>query len=316
MNKLERVDAVLAGKIPDRIPVSLWYHFGSQFLPGEKYADLVLDFYRTFKFDWLKVMNDYFYPMPEGMLELKSKEDLKLIRPFDIEKSAWGEQLKAIKILHEKLAKEVYFCDTVFDPYQELQKSLVGEHMPRLMKEEPEALLAALDVVTENVIAYAKKSLAAGSSGIFLSVLASEDQLPREDYLRFDKPFAMRVFEAVKGLGKMNTAHIHGHKIYTNDVLDFPVSVLSWEDRVPTNPSLAEVKRLFPGCVMGGIDNRLMTRKTPAFLARGVREGLALGGEGRFFLANGCSIPGWMDHDGIHAMVAEAQGKAHGDAKR
>lgn len=309
MTKIERINTVLSGDKPDRAPVSLWYHFGSQFLPGEKFAEIVLSYYRYYGFDWLKVMNDYFYPIPEGVYELKTGKELALIKPFSIEDSVWNEQLKALRIIYSELKDEVYFCDTVFDPYQELQRSPVGEHLPYLMKEEPDALLNALSIVTDNVIEYAKKSLEAGSSGIFLSVLASSDQLDREDFLKFEKPFAMRVFEAVKDLGIMNTAHIHGHNIYTEDILDFPVSVLSWEDRVPGNPSLSEMKEKFSGCVMGGIDNTAMTRRTPAYLINNAREGMLMGGNSRFFLANGCSSPGWMDPFSITAIVKTAKGE-------
>ena len=79
MTKIERIENVLNGDKPDRAPVSLWYHFGSQFLPGSKYAEIVLSYYKYYDFDWLKVMNDYFYPMPKNMYELKSKKDLELI---------------------------------------------------------------------------------------------------------------------------------------------------------------------------------------------------------------------------------------------
>lgn len=309
MTKIERIDTVLNGNRPDRVPVSLWYHFGSQFLPGERFAELVLSYYRYYDFDWLKVMNDYFYPMPKGLYELKTKEDLKLLKPFDIKNSEWNEQLKALNIINSELDGKAYFCDTVFDPYQELQRSPVGEHLPGLMKEEPEAVLEALSIVTENVIEYAKMSLEAGSSGIFLSVLASSDQMDREDFLKFEKPFAMRVFDAVKDLGTMNTAHIHGHSIYADDILDFPVSIISWEDRVSGNPYLAEMKEKFKGCVMGGIDNTSMTRKTPAYLINNTREGMKMGGDSRFFLANGCSSPGHMDPFSITAIVDTAKGK-------
>ena len=38
MNKLERVDAVLSNREPDRPPLSLWYHFGVQHGNGEQVA--------------------------------------------------------------------------------------------------------------------------------------------------------------------------------------------------------------------------------------------------------------------------------------
>ena len=105
----------------------------------------------------------------------------------------------------------------------------------------------------------------------------------------------MKVFEAIKDLGRMNTAHIHGKKIYTDDVLDFPVAIMSWDYLIDGNPSLAEMKAKWPGIVMGGIDNERVTRVSTAFCRQNVREGLRLGGKSRFILANGCSTPTWLD---------------------
>lgn len=308
MNKIERIDAVLAGEKPDRAPVSCWYHFGTQYLPGEKYAEIVLSFYDYYGFDWLKVMNDYFYPMPEGLDALKTADDLKKITTFDITKSPLNEQLKAIDIIAKKLDGDSYFCDTIFDPYQALQKSPVGEHLPRLMKEEPDAVLGALEVVTEMTIDYANRVLDAGAHGIFMSVLAGRDQMSRDDFLTFEKPFAKKVFEAVKDKGAMNTAHLHGKEVDLDNCLDFPVSVFSWEDRLQNNLSLAEMKSKWDGCVMGGLDNTIMTRRTPEALMEHTREGMELGGDSRFFLANGCSTPGHMDPYALKAIVDVAQG--------
>jgi len=309
MNKIERIDAVLAGEKPDRAPVSCWYHFGTQYLPGEKYAEIVLSFYEYYGFDWLKVMNDYFYPMPPGYDALKSPEDLKQLTIVNIDETPLREQLKAIEIINTRLKGEAYVCDTIFDPYQALQKSPVGEHLPRLMKEEPRAVLDALEIVTRNTIEFAKRTLALGTHGIFMSVLSGEDQMSKEDFRAFEKPFAMKVFEAVKDLGAMNTAHLHGKNIDIDECLDFPVKVLSWEDRQKGNPSLQEVKDRWAGAVMGGLDNTRMTRRTPEFLMEHTREGMRIGGESRFFLANGCSSPGHMDTYALKAIVDVAQKK-------
>jgi uroporphyrinogen decarboxylase len=115
------------------------------------------------------------------------------------------------------------------------------------------------------------------------------------------------VFAAVSGQGRMNTAHIHGEDLYMDDCLDFPVNIFSWWDRGPHGPSMDSVKQRFPGCVMGGIDQGLLTRRSPAFLKDHVAEGVALGGGRRFFLANGCSIDTWVSPDIVRAVVAAAR---------
>src|SRR3970282_787707 len=98
------------------------------------------------------------------------------------------------------------------------------------MENEPRALLEALDVITENLIAYCRKSLGVGSAGIFLSVCAGEESIRREHFLAFAKPFAFRVFEAISGRGRMNTPHIHGDALSFDDCVDFPADVFNWWD--------------------------------------------------------------------------------------
>lgn len=307
MNKTERVDAVLRGDSPDRPPISMWYHFGAQHLRGEEFADIVLAWYRHYGFDFLKLMNDYYYPMPEGLEVVASPKDLERIRRFDPEESDWREQLRAIGKIAAALKGESYFIDTVFDPWQSLGRSIAGENLETLAASAGDALQAALDVAADNLIAYAERSLAAGSSGIFMSVLASPEYVDRSLFLDFVKPAAMKVFSAVASRGPMNVAHIHGDRIYLDDVLDFPVPIMSWEDRLEGNPSLAEVKARWPGVVMGGIDNRGVTRVSTAFCRNNVREGLRLGGPSRFILANGCSIPTHLDPHALMAMVETAK---------
>lgn len=307
MNKIERVDRILNGLETDRPPISLWYHFGIQHTDGENFAKVILEYFDYYDFDFLKVMNDYFYPPPEDLTAIKTKENLKRIRHFDVENSEWNEQFKALALIHASLKDRAYFIDTVFDPWQSIKRNMAGENMKALMTNEPEALLDALGVVADNLIAYSKKSLSIGSAGIFMSVAAAEELVTREEFMKFVKPFAMKVFEAISGLGRMNTAHIHGENLFMNDVLNFPVDIFNWWDRGPNGPPLGYVKEKIKGCVMGGIDQTIVARNTREFLNEHVREGIKLGGNRRFFLANGCSIASWTYPGAIQTIVNTAK---------
>jgi len=231
MTKIERVERSLAGIEVDRPPVSFWYHFGVQHELGDRIAELSLNFFHYYDLDYLKLMNDYYYPMPDGVQEIASPEDLARIAPFDVSRSDWAEQLRAIEIISRELDGKAYFIDTVFEPWQVLMRSLAGEHLQRLIEDAPDAVLNALDVITENIIAYCKEALARGCSGIFLSTFGSRKQMKRDAYLTFALPFVRRIFEAIEDKAIMNTAHVHDYGIYTDDVVDLPVHILSYEDR-------------------------------------------------------------------------------------
>jgi uroporphyrinogen decarboxylase len=307
MNKLERVDRVLKGEDVDYPPISLWYHFGVQHAGGEQFARITLEYFKHYDFDFLKLMNDYYYPAPQGLDTVRTREDLARFTTFDVERVGWSEQFKALRIISREVKGRAYFIDTVFDPWQSMRRSVAGESMEHLAKNEPEALHAALSAVAENLIAYSRKSLEIGAAGIFMSVPAAKEIVSRDVFLTFVKPYAARVLAAIYGLGRMNVAHIHGEDLYMDDCLDFPVHVFSWWDRGPRGPSMESVKPRIPGCVMGGIDQTLLTRRSPAFLKDHVAEGVLLGGGRRFFLAGGCSIDTWVNPDVVRAVVAAAR---------
>ena len=64
MNKIERVRTVLAGRQPDRPPLSFWYHFGPDATFGPKAVEAHVRHLETYDLDFLKVMDDNRYPRP------------------------------------------------------------------------------------------------------------------------------------------------------------------------------------------------------------------------------------------------------------
>ncbi len=294
MTKIERVEASLSGREFDRPPVSFWYHFGTQHEGGERIAELELEFFRYYDLDFLKLMNDYFYPMPEGKTELVTKDDLRYIRHFDIMQTPWKEQLKAIDIIAKELDGEAYFIDTVFDPWQVLLRNLLGENLMTLVESAPEAILESLDVITDNVIAYCKAALQRGAAGVFVSTFSADKQLPKETYMKFAYPFVERLFREVKDLGIMNTAHLHDYGIFVDEMMGIDAQVISYEDTDDSNPSMPEMRKKWSGSIMAGMDKTRITRVTPAEARRNAETGIANGGRTKFFLAPGCSFPTWF----------------------
>jgi uroporphyrinogen decarboxylase len=307
MEKKARVDGVLNGETVDRPPLSLWYHFGIQHGGGEAFAETTLSYFDHYDFDFLKVMNDYFYPPPPGLEAIRSASDLQRLDRLAVTESAWQEQFTAIGMIARKLRNKAYFIDTVFDAWQSINRNLAAENMTDLMEREPEALLKALERVNDNLIDYSKRVLSLGAAGIFLTIPAGAEILSREQFNTFVKPFARRLLESVVPASRMTTLHVHGRELFFEDVLDLPAPIFNWWDRGPQGPSLQWVKDRIDGCVMGGIDQTIVARRTCAFLKDHVREALEMGGSQRFFLANGCSIDTWTYPGAIEAIVKTAR---------
>ncbi|OGB99490.1 MAG: hypothetical protein A3G35_18725 [candidate division NC10 bacterium RIFCSPLOWO2_12_FULL_66_18] len=290
MTKIERVRAALGGKPVDRPPFSLWYHFGNQHASPERTAQAHLEFFEAYDLDLLKVMNDYDYPMPEGMEVMATPEDLKRLAPFDVTRTPLGQQLKAIERIASALRGTALFVDTVFNAWNTLRRNLVKEAMGPLMKDHPRALEGALQIVNDNLIQYALASLERGAAGIFLSVPATAESVTPEQYARFMRPFDLQLLKAIRGKGECHILHAHGEKLYLDHLLEYPVHALSWAD-LNGGPSIAEIRRRTPLTLMAGLDHIKFPDVSVRLIREQVRTARAQAGNTRFILAPGCSVP-------------------------
>ena len=300
MDKVTRVETVLDGGTPDRLPVCLWYHHGLQHASGEQLAPVIIEYFEHYGFDWLKVMNDYRYPAPTGAAATDSVEALRQLGPLNIHETEWRHQLEALRRIAAHLSGKALFVDTIFDPFTTLRR-LVGQNLPDLLRHSSDDVHAALITITANLIEYARAALATGASGIFVSIPAQSTALSQAEFREFVRPYDLQLLEAVAD-ARMNIAHVHGNPLHFADVLDYPVAVFNWHDRSPDNPDLHDVRNTTGRCVMGGIDHLLIGQTTLPAWRDHVEAGIAAGG-GSFLLAGGCSIATETDPDYIHETV-------------
>src|SRR3970282_2886223 len=75
------------------------------------------------------------------------------------------------------------------------------KYVQRLMREHADALLAALEPITQTLADYSRACLDAGASGIFFATVewGTRDVISLDDYNRFARPFDLRVLDAVQG---------------------------------------------------------------------------------------------------------------------
>ena len=300
MTPIERVRAALRGKPVDRPPFTIWYHFGLQHAPAERTAQAHLEFFDAYHLDWLKVMNDYSYPMPDGVETLSEARDLGRLQPLDVTRGPMGEQLRAIRILAPALRGRALFVDTVFNAWNTLRRNVVKDAMDALMRDHPKELEAALGVVNENLTRYALASLERGAAGLFFSVPATAEFLTPGQYERFMRPFDLALLEAVRGRGECHVLHAHGARLYFDRLLDYPVHAISWADRAG-GPSLAEARRRTPLALVGGIDHTNFPYVSAATIREQIRGAIAEAGRETLLLAPGCAVPTYSFPDLIRA---------------
>jgi uroporphyrinogen decarboxylase len=313
MTKIERLRATLGGKPVDRPPFSLWYHFGTQHASPERTAQVHLEFFEAYDLDFLKVMNDYEYPMPPGMEGMATPADLERLTPFDVTQTPMGNQLRAIEIIAKGLRGKALFVDTVFNAWNTLRRNLVKEAMPQLMAVHPQAVQNALKVVNENLIQYALASLERGAAGIFLSVPATAESVTLEQYEQFMRPFDLAFLKAIEGKGEFHVLHGHGEKLYFDRILDYPVHAISWAD-LNGGPAIAEARRRTSFTLMAGLDHIQFPYVSIKMIRDQVKTALAQAGNNKFILAPGCSVPTYSFPPLIKAARDAVAGALHNNS--
>jgi uroporphyrinogen decarboxylase len=309
MNRRERFFAAVAGREPDRPPVTAWVHFLSDHLSGEDTAELHLKFLREYDWDIAKVMNDYRYPLPVGLERLDGAEAMRRFRRLSLDEPAFARQLDAIRRLRRELGPDWPIVDTLFDPYQQVVRNVgfaEGVNIPL----HREAALDMLGAVCDTLCDYVAAAREAGADGFFLSInSAIREGFPRgvgEAVFRdYQRPFDLRLLAAAEG--SVRILHIHGVGLDLDRVLDYRCEVISLSDRLPGNPSLGELRGRTDKCLMGGIDETRIQEKPLPELRAEIDDALAQAGRRRFILAPGCTVPSFTPQRTLRCLQDHAR---------
>lgn len=304
MTASERVHAALKGEPVDRVPFCFWHHFKPEG-SGEKQAALTMEFFRQkFDLDIVKVMPDLPYPRPEE--KLIEAEQVRMLPKLGIDTPIFEQQLVAIRTLRSKLGPDYPLIVTHFSPLTQLFYMMGKQQAIEWLRKRPEPILEGLGTIASNLSHLFAASIEAGASGIFFSCMGATDtDLTREEYRGFAYPYDLEALEGAKN-GWLNIVHVHadpaqeGDEIYFEDFVDYPVSVLSWSDRL-TGPSLSEAMTMTNKCLMAGLDERgPLTHGSEVELENEIMSAVSQTKGRRLILANGCSIPDDTPEEWLH----------------
>jgi len=313
MNKKERVDAALRGDPVDRVPASMWGHDFLREWDPQTLAEAMIENYSRYDWDFMKVNPRATYHVegwgvkvrPSGeqykapIIEdtpIKSASDWKRIRTLDSDQGVLGEQLKALQLINHSVGYDAYFVQTIFCPLG-VAKYLAGnkaEPVLHTIREDRNAMHAALRVITETFTNYAIACLEEGASGIFYATngWAVEGMLTQDQYREFGEQYDLEILEAIKHRAKLNILHNCGTHIYFDLLADYPVHAINWAATLEGNPDLAEGKKRSVKAVMGGISEKTTLKNgSPDQVQEEVEKALEATGGRHFLLAPGCSIP-------------------------
>ncbi len=301
MTSYERVMNAVSGEEVDRLPVCFWHHFTPEG-SGKNLAEATLRFFDAeFDLDIIKIMPDIPYPFPKG--SIRSIDDWRLIEPIDTLRSRFmTEWMMAVQSVRAAVGIEKPVIVTKFNPLSEAMHFAADrETFMAHLQEAPVVIHEALHTIATNLQFQFRELLSVGADGVFFALQGcTKEILSESQYREFGRPYDLIALQGAQS-GWLNVLHIHGERdLHFDLVLDYPVSVLSWSDRI-AGPSLREARGMTSKCLMGGWHEfgALSNGPETAILAE-AKDALAQTGGRKFILANGCSVPDDTDEKWLH----------------
>jgi uroporphyrinogen decarboxylase len=311
MSKTQRVKDTLAMRAVDRPPVSIWRHFYVAEQSAEGLAEAMLQFERTYDWDFMKVNPRAMYhdqdwgnryeffsdehTKPELLEHAVARPaDFRALGRLDVTAGVLGEQLRALELIRDGLDPDVPFIMTVFTPLSVAAQLAGGPEQFRTILSDPENLMAGLETITATFEDFTRAALERGAAGLFFATTkyGTFDTLTVEEFNRFSRPFDLRILRAASG-GWFNLLHVCGGHSLIHEVLDYPVGAFHWDNTHPANPSLADLRRAAPEKVLvGGISTDVLPDESKRdTLLEQVREGHGGTGGLGWIVGSTCTVP-------------------------
>lgn len=304
MNKRERVLAALNCQETDRVPVGFWFHFPEDSCTGEDGIRRHFEYYDAIDADFIKIMCDGFFDYPNPLIpEIKKASDWYKLKPLGKNSAFIQGQVDRCRAINEKLHGECCTFYNVFNPMSTMRFGTSDELLMAHLKEDPDAVMNALNVIAEDNMTVAELVMTEGGcDGIYYCVQnAEEKRFTYEEYRKYVTPGDKLVLDHANSIRSNNMLHCCGWAGDKNRMevwQDYEAKAYNWAVFVE-NMSLTEGKKFFHDrCVLGGFDNRpegLLCSGTKEEI-QAYTEGLirAMGKKG-FIIGGDCSFPRGMD---------------------
>lgn len=308
MNHRQRLETVLAGDRPDRVPVALWRHFPVDDQYPELLADATIAFQKAFDFDLVKVTpassfctkdwgaRDEWRGASEGTRDytvrvIDRPEDWANLNVLDPSKGYLGAQLDCLHRITVALGPDVPVIQTIFNPLAQAKNLVGGAKLLVHIRQHPDLVKQGLATIAETTRDFIQAAIQTGIAGIFYAVQHAQYHLltPLE-YQSFGSAFDLPILESAQKLW-LNMLHLHGENVMFDLFADYPIGILNWHDQ-ETPPDLAEGIRLFRGVVCGGLQReRTLVLGTPEQVRFEAQQAIQATGGRRFILGTGCVVP-------------------------
>ncbi len=326
MTKLERIQAAIGRQPVDRVPYAVWCHFPEVDRSTAGLAQAVLRFHQRYGSDFLKVTPRAHYAVEDwGCVEsdkvlpdghrpcashaINSATDWKKIKPLALTSSAYGEHLETlVRVIVDKRA-DAPALPTVFSPLS-LARKLSGDRLNQDLRERPEAVVGALEAITDTLLRFVALCLDEEAGGIFYSIQAASSRFhTEEEYARFGEPYDRRILDVAMARSRLVVVHCHGDELMFDRLARLPGHAWNWDDRA-AGPSLREAKARVKGAVIGGVNQwATLSEGAPEDAGAEVKDAVEQTDGLGLIVGPGCVLPPSVPDQNAAALVRALGGK-------
>jgi uroporphyrinogen decarboxylase len=342
MTPVERVEAVLAGEIPDRVPVCLLNFMPAAALlgmsmreyctDGRAMAEAHISAWERYGHDMIDLENgvaalasavgcavgfeeDTSPPWVTGPA-LERIEDVDQLRPIDPARDGMlPEVVLATRLIAERLGDRAFLLAEADQGPFSLATQIVGIEellLALMMPAKHEHLARLMEYTTQQVMTYARALVDAGAhmTGMGDSI-AGPDVCSPEQYRRWAWPYERQVVETLAAEGARIALHICGDATrIVGDMVATGSQLLAVDYKIDRHAA----KQAATGAttLIGTVDpSAVMTLGSADDVRAAVREDLrVLAPGGGFILSPGCALPYDAPDENVRAFVET--GRAEG----
>ncbi len=303
-SKRKRLEAVISGGKPDRVPVALWRHWPGDDQDASALAAAHLQWQRDYDWDLLKIGTASSYSVDDWGMQTRWLGDIEgtreethrpaktavyweNLRPLNPTKGVLATQIDALNLIQSGLQDEVPVIMTIFSPLTQAQRLAGEENLLIQMRQHPDLVHRGLRVITESTRRFVEAAKKTGISGIFYAVQhARYPLLSHDEFVTFARPYDLQVLESASELW-CNIVHIHGADVAFNWASDYPAHFVNWHDR-ETGFTLKEGLTQIQGAASGGIDQWTLHQDAPEAALLEAQDAIEQVNGRRLLLGTGC----------------------------
>lgn len=303
-SKRKRLEAIIAGEKPDRVPVALWRHWPGDDQDADALAYAHLKWQQDYDWDLLKVGPASSYSVVDwgvrdewvGHLEgtrnythrpIHAPTDWLNLQPLDPHAGMLGAHLKTLRQICTAVSPQVPVIATIFSPLSQAKHLADNPVMLSHLRSHPAEFAKGLEVITQSTIAFVQAAIEVGIDGIYYAVQHARYPVMSEaEFAQYGRTYDLRVLNAASDLW-LNILHIHSTDIMFDLVADYPAAIINWHDR-ETGLSLADGLQKISSAASGGVDHWTLHQESPEQLLAEAEDAIQQVNGRRLLLGTGC----------------------------